>query len=77
MSGYQPNLEFWRRVKYSFYGTLVFLLITNPMTYRFTQAMFQGSFNVLQGVVPTPAGYFLHAVLFFLLTLAIMMFPRD
>jgi hypothetical protein len=73
----QPNVEFWRRVKYSFYGTLVFLLITNPMTYRFTQAMFQGSFNVLQGVVPTPAGYFLHAVLFFLITLAIMMFPRD
>jgi hypothetical protein len=71
------ELDFWRRVKYSFYSTLVFLLVTNPMTYRFTQSMFQGFFQILQNGVPTPAGYFLHAVLFFFIILGIMMFPRD
>jgi hypothetical protein len=71
------DIDFWRRVKYSFYATLVFVLITNPMTYRFTQAMFQGSFTVLQNGSPTPSGYFLHTALFFLITLSIMMFPKD
>ncbi len=71
------ELDFWKRVKYSFYATLVFILITNPITYRFTQGIFQGFITVIQNGVPTPAGYFLHAGLFFLTTLAIMMFPRD
>jgi hypothetical protein len=71
------SLDFWKRVKNSFYATLVFIVVTNPMTYRFTQSMFQGYVNVLQNGVPTPAGYFLHAGLFFLTVLAIMMFPRD
>ncbi len=73
----EEDLTFWRRVKYSFYSTLVFLLLTNPMTYRFTQTMAQGSFQVLQGGVPTPAGYFLHGLLFFVVILGIMMFPKD
>jgi hypothetical protein len=71
------ELIFWRRVKYSFYATLIFILITNPMTYRFTQTMFQGSLLVLQNGIPTPIGYFLHVILFFLVTLAVMMFPKD
>lgn len=71
------ELEFWRRVKYSFYATLIFILVTNPMTYRFTQTMFQGALIILQNGNLTPAGYFLHVGLFFLITLAIMMFPKD
>jgi hypothetical protein len=71
------ELDFWRRVKYSFYATLVFILVTNPMTYRFTQTMFQGAFTILQNGVPTTTGYYLHAFLFFLIVLAIMMFPKD
>jgi hypothetical protein len=71
------ELEFWRRVKYSFYATLIFILLTNPMTYRFTQMMFQGSIQILQNGVLTPAGYFLHVILFFLITLSVMMFPKD
>ncbi len=47
------------------------------MTYRFTQTMVQGAFQVLQGGVPTPAGYFLHGLLFFVVILGIMMFPKD
>jgi hypothetical protein len=71
------STDFWKRVKYSFYATLIFLLLTNPMTYRFTQTMFQGLFTVIQNGIPTPSGYFLHGLLFFLITLAVMMFPKD
>lgn len=71
------ELDFWKRVKYSFYATLVFILITNPVTYRFTNTVFKGMVTVLENGSPTPAGYFLHVGLFFLTTLAIMMFPRD
>jgi hypothetical protein len=39
--------------------------------------MFQGVFVVLQNGVPTPQGYFLHAALFFLTSLGIMMLPKD
>ena len=71
------DTEGLRRVKYSFYATLVFLLFTSPITYRFTQSMFQGAFVVLQNGIPTPQGYFLHAALFFLTILGILMLPKD
>ena len=71
------DAEFWRRVKYSFYATLVFLLFTSPITYRFTNTTLQGAIAVLQNGVPTPQGYFLHAALFFLTSLGIMMLPKD
>ncbi len=71
------DLDFWKRVKNSFYATLVFILVTNPMTYRFTNNIFKGAVTVLENGTPTPSGYFLHVVLFFLTVLAIMMFPRD
>ncbi len=71
------DLDFWRRVKYSFYSTLVFILITNPMTFLFTQSIFKGALTILQNGVPTAAGYFLHAGLFFFVILGIMQFPKD
>lgn len=71
------DLAFWRKVKFSLYSTLIFILITSPITYRFTDSMLKGMVQVLQNGVPTPAGYFLHVVLFFLCTLGVMMFPRD
>jgi hypothetical protein len=71
------EVEFWRRVKYSFYATLIFILVTNPMTYRFTQTIFQGSFTIIHNGILTSAGYFIHVGLFFLITLGIMMFPKD
>ena len=69
--------ELLLRMKYSFYGTLIFLLVSNPITYRFTQQLFGHAFATISAGVPTPAGYFLHALLFFALTLAVMMFPKD
>jgi len=70
------DITFWKRVKYSFYSTLVFLLLTNPLTYAFTQSMFQGVVMVKNGVL-TSTGYFFHSFLFFLTILGIMMFPKD
>lgn len=58
------NDELLLRIKYSFYSTLVFLLVTNPMTLK---------------LIPTDgaSGYFIQAALFFLIVLGIMMFPKD
>lgn len=70
------DITFWKRVKYSFYSTLVFLILTNPMTYTFTQSMFQGVVLVKDGV-PTSTGYFFNGFLFFLTILGLMMFPKD
>jgi hypothetical protein len=70
------DITFLKRVKYSFYSTLVFLILTNPLTYAFTQSMFQGVSIVKNGVL-TSTGYFFHAFLFFLTILGIMMFPKD
>lgn len=75
MSG--RDLGFGLKVKYSFYSTLIYLLVTSPITYRFTQQLFGDMFTIIQSGVPTPAGYFLHAFVFFALILAIMMFPQD
>jgi hypothetical protein len=70
------DLAFWKKVKYSFYSTLVFLILTNPMTYTFIQSMFQGIVLVKNGI-PTSTGYFFNGLLFFLTILGLMMFPRD
>jgi hypothetical protein len=64
----QPNPQFWRRVKYSFYATLIFILITNPVMYQFTELVFQMKSPMVQ--------YFFHIFLFFLISLSVMMFPK-
>jgi hypothetical protein len=65
------------RIKYSFYSTLVYILVSNPITYHFTQTLFQGSLSIIQNGVPTTVGYCFHIVLFFLVMLGILMFPKD
>ena len=70
------DITFWKRVKYSFYSTLVFLILTNPVTYIFIQSMFQGISLVKNGVL-TSTGYFFNGFLFFLTILGLMMFPKD
>lgn len=66
--------EFLLRAKYSLYGTLIFLLVTNPMTIKLLQSAVGG---ILQTEGLTPKGYFIQVVLFFLITLGLMMFPKD
>lgn len=56
-------LEFWLRVKYSVFSTLIFLLVTNPMVVKLFGTEIKG--------------YFFQVVLFFFATLGLMMFPKD
>lgn len=72
------TLDLGLKAKYSFYSTLVFFLIANPLTYRFTQSILT-PFTIIKDREgnPTTTGFFIHAVLFFFTILALMMFPKD
>lgn len=61
-------LEFTKRVKYSFYATLVFLILTNPITLSTLESIFGFSSS-------STGGYFILAALFFCCILGLMMFP--
>ena len=74
MSG-ERELSTGNKIKYSFYSALVFFLIGNPETYKFTNSIF-GSTADRDGS-PSTFGFFLHTFLFFLTILALMAFPRD
>jgi hypothetical protein len=65
------------KAKYSFYSALVFFLIANPETYKVTQNVFGYFFQISNGGCPTPAGLFLHTVVFFFLLLGLMLLPKD
>jgi hypothetical protein len=64
------------KAKYSFYSALVFFLCANPETYKITNWIFQGFLATTAGC-PTSLGLFIHTILFFLVMMALMMFPRD
>jgi len=66
------------KIKYSFYSTLVFFLVASPETFKFMQQIFGGFIQIASpGGCPTINGFFLHTFLFFLVMMALMMFPRD
>ena len=65
------------KAKYSFYSALVFFLIANPETYKLTQMIFGSLFVTSVGGCPTPGGLFFHSILFFIVLLGLMLFPRD
>lgn len=69
------TLETALKVKYSFYSALVFFLIGNPETYKFTNTIFGNTAD--RDGQPSSFGFFLHTFLFFLTILALMAFPRD
>lgn len=65
------------KMKYSFYSALVFFLCANPETYKIMNK-FLGWLGIANPAgCPTPLGLFLNTILFFLVMLALMMFPRD
>jgi hypothetical protein len=66
------------KAKYSFYSTLIFFLIANPETYKLMQQLL-GRFLTIatDSGCPTPVGFFLHTILFFLVLWGLMLFPRD
>ena len=70
-------LNYLLKAKYSFISALVFFIIANPETYKFTQALFGG---LGEGAQPrgaaTPTGRIFHTVLFFLAMWGLMMVPN-
>ena len=65
------------KAKYSFYSALVFFLIANPETFKVTQMLFGSFITLANGGCPTPLGLFFHTVVFFLVLLGLMLFPKD
>ena len=74
MGAYSEQVSIWLRAKYSFMGTLIFILVTNPMMLRLLQNVVGG---ILQNDSITPKGYAIQIFLFFGCTLGLMMFPKD
>ena len=70
-------LNLWLKAKYSGIAALVFFIVANPETYKFTQTIFGRFFQVAQPMgAATPAGLILHTVVFFLAMLGLMTVPR-
>lgn len=66
------------KAKYAAYTALVFFLVANPETYKLFQRALGSWVEIASdGGCPTPAGFFIHTGLFFLLLWALMLFPRD
>jgi hypothetical protein len=66
------------KAKYAFISSLLFYLVANPETYRFTESIFGSLFEILSpsGAV-TPTGLLVHTALFFLTMWALMMIPAS
>jgi len=64
------------KAKYSFIAALVFFIVANPETYRFTERIFGSLFLVANGSCPTPAGVLLHTAVFFAAMWGLMMIPN-
>jgi hypothetical protein len=63
------------KAKYAFYCTLLFFLFANPYTYEVTNQYFGGSILEKAGGQPTPAGFGLHSIFFFLTLTGLMLAP--
>jgi len=73
-----PGINLGLKAKYSFYSTLIFFLVANPETFKMTQKVLGWVFLVAgPGGCPSPMGFFLHTILFFLVLWGAMLFPKD
>lgn len=65
------------KAKYSFISAIVFFIVANPETYKFTQTLLGSLFEVAHPMgAATPAGLILHTGLFFLAMWGLMMVPN-
>ena len=62
------------KVKFSFLSALIFFLVANPVTFRFVNSIIPG---VANNGCPTAFGFILNTVVFFLVSFAVMLFPKD
>ena len=64
------------KAKYSFISALVFFIVANPETYKFTQMLFGSLVDIADKGVVSPNGLLLHTIVFFLAMLGPMMIPN-
>lgn len=70
-------MNLFLKAKYSFISALVFFIVANPETYKFTQSLLGGIFQVAHPMgAATPAGMLLHTALFFFAMLGLMLVPN-
>ena len=62
------------KFKFSLYSALLFFLIANPVTYRFTNSIISGT---SENGCPTAFGFMLHTLVFLGASYFIMTLPRD
>ncbi len=62
------------KVKFSLLSALIFFLVANPVTFRFVNSIIPG---VANNGCPTAFGFVLHTFVFFLVSFAVMLFPKD
>jgi hypothetical protein len=68
------SLSVGLKVKFSFYSALIFFLLANPITFRFTDSLLPG---VADNGCPTAFGFVLHTAIFFAVSFFIMTLPKD
>jgi hypothetical protein len=70
-------LNYLLKAKYAFISALIFFIVANPETYKFTQMLLGSFFEVAHPMgAATPNGLLLHTVLFFLAMWGLMMVPN-
>ncbi len=62
------------KVKFSFLSAMIFFLVANPVTFRFVNSIIPG---VAKDGCPTAFGFMLHTFVFFLVSFALMLLPKD
>ena len=62
------------KFKFSLYSALLFFLIANPVTYKFTNSIIGGT---SENGCPTTFGFILHTLVFLAASYGIMLLPRD
>lgn len=62
------------KIKHSFYGALIFFLISSPAMYSFTHGLFGNVISSIEGC-PTMLGVLLHAIVYCGALVGVMYFP--
>ena len=62
--------------KYSFYGTLIYLIVTSTEMYKLVGGLTGGATADANGCA-TMSGLLLHGLFYFLIIFCVMFFPRD
>lgn len=79
ISAYKKNgskKSTWLFIKYSFFATLLFFIITNTEIYKLIGMITNNKSASVNGC-PTVFGLFLHALIYFLIILGIMSLPKN